>query len=58
MSQCYDIDRNAVYEFCGCCGHYHPADWWGDCRDDSKRFTRDELEQAGVDDSKIVEEEP
>lgn len=23
---------------CGICGCYHPADWDGDCRDDSNRF--------------------
>ena len=23
---------------CGCCGHYHRADWHGDCRADSERF--------------------
>ena len=28
---------------CGCCDHLHPADWWGDCRDDDHRFRNDEV---------------
>ena len=23
---------------CGCCGCYHPDDYFGDCRDDENRF--------------------
>ena len=30
---------------CGICGHVHPCRWSGDCRDDSNRFTDDELDQ-------------
>lgn len=30
---------------CGCCGHVHRAEFFGDCRDDSERFTSDELER-------------
>jgi hypothetical protein len=29
---------------CGCCGHMHPANWDGDCRDDANRFTNDQLD--------------
>ena len=36
-------DRPRYYE-CGICNCYHPADWDGDCRDDSNRFTDDQLE--------------
>lgn len=34
---------------CGCCDHFHRADFWGDCRDDNERFTLDDLESRGVD---------
>jgi hypothetical protein len=30
---------------CGICGHYHPAEWNGDCREDSNRFTATDLEE-------------
>jgi hypothetical protein len=30
---------------CGCCGHYHPVNWDGDCRDDENRFAADELDE-------------
>lgn len=33
------------YYLCGICGHYHPADWNGDCREDQARFTGDELDR-------------
>jgi len=29
---------------CGCCGHYHPVNWNGDCRDDANRFTWEDLD--------------
>lgn len=29
---------------CGICGWYHPADFNGDCRDDSQRFTSLDLD--------------
>lgn len=32
------------YFECGCCGHYHPEGWYGDCRDDDHRFMASELE--------------
>lgn len=31
---------------CGCCGAYHRADFYGDCREDSERF--DEIPTNGV----------
>lgn len=34
----------AAYVACGSCGHYHRAGFRGDCRDDSERFTADDLE--------------
>jgi hypothetical protein len=33
------------YADCGCCDHYHPETFGGDCRDDSNRFTADELDE-------------
>lgn len=33
----------AAYVACGSCGHYHRAGFRGDCRDDSERFTADDL---------------
>jgi hypothetical protein len=30
---------------CGSCGSYHPVDFYGDCRDDSNRFTCDYLDE-------------
>lgn len=28
---------------CGCCGAFHPSNYWGDCRNDDNRFWYDEL---------------
>lgn len=33
-----------IYE-CGCCSHYHPWNWNGDCREDANRFA-DEYDYA------------
>lgn len=33
------------YYECGICGHYHPLEWDGDCRDDANRFTIMEVEE-------------
>jgi hypothetical protein len=33
-----------VYYACGICGHNHPWDWDADCRDDTNRFTDEQLE--------------
>ena len=32
------------YVECGCCGHYHRREWFGDCRDDAQRFAGSDLE--------------
>ena len=31
------VTQHVVYE-CGICGHVHPWDWNGDCRDDENRY--------------------
>lgn len=31
------------YYSCGICGHYHKAEWNGDCREDAARFSLDDL---------------
>lgn len=33
-----------IFYECGICGHCHPWDWNGDCRDDANRFTNDQLD--------------
>ncbi len=33
-----------VFEECGQCGHYHQEGFTGDCRDDSERFTCEQLD--------------
>ena len=33
---------------CGSCGFFHPATFYGDCRDDNNRFTIEEAEQYGI----------
>lgn len=32
------------YYECGICGHWHPATWDGDCRDDADRLTVEDIE--------------
>lgn len=32
------------YIECGCCGHFHTPQFQGDCRNDSNRFTADQLD--------------
>ena len=35
---------------CGCCGQYHPSDYYGECRDDKYRFNWEQLdERYGID---------
>jgi hypothetical protein len=36
---------DAVFYDCGICEHYHPNGFHGDCRDDSNRFTADQLDE-------------
>lgn len=39
------------YYECEICGHNHPWDWDGDCRDDAHRFTDQQLDTMhGFDD--------
>jgi len=33
-----------IYYECGICGHYHPIEWNGDCRDDANRYTQSQLD--------------
>jgi hypothetical protein len=33
------------YYDCAICGHFHSWDWDGDCRDDTNRFTYDQLDK-------------
>lgn len=35
----------AQFYYCGGCGHWHPPEFMGDCRDDANRFTTEELEK-------------
>ena len=39
----YNDTRPQFYE-CGCCVHWHRADFTGDCRDDDQRFTTGQLD--------------
>ncbi len=32
-----------TFSECGCCGHFHPIGFTGDCRDDANRFTAEQL---------------
>ena len=41
------ITEKVFYE-CGCCGHYHPASFTGDCREDENRYRWDELPEGWV----------
>jgi hypothetical protein len=34
-----------VYYACEICGHNHPWDWDGDCRDNANRFTDEQLDE-------------
>lgn len=34
-----------LYTECGCCGHYHHKGFSGDCRDNSQRFTAEQIEK-------------
>lgn len=33
-----------VYYECGICGHVHPWNWNGDCREDANRFSLNDLD--------------
>lgn len=45
--------RVRTFVLCGCCGHYHRTDFEGDCREDSERYTADQIPP----DAKIMEDE-
>jgi len=36
------------FDECGICGQLHPHDYWGDCRDDDYRFSRDEMNEKKI----------
>lgn len=43
-----------VFYDCEICGHFHPWDWKGDCRDDANRFSYDQLDaRYGADEYEI-----
>ena len=35
--------KKEVFVECGCCGHYHRENFWGDCRNDEERFVFEEV---------------
>ena len=37
-----------IFFECGCCGHYHREDFYGDCRDDFNRYTEDEAKNMSL----------
>ena len=41
---------------CGCCEHLHPADFAGDCRDDTNRFLPQALDRQFGDDGLQADE--
>ncbi len=38
--------RPARFILCGCCGHFHRVDFYGDCREDAERFR--DIPKGGV----------
>lgn len=43
-------EERPVFIECGCCNCYHPAEFYGDCRDDANRFAGGDLdERYGLD---------
>ncbi len=43
------------YLECGCCEHYHRESFTGDCRDDTERFTLDDLIDLNIPDRDIID---
>lgn len=39
-------EKKAMYKECGICGHFHPLDFDGDCRDDETRFTAEAIDSV------------
>jgi len=35
-----------IFYECGICGHLHPWDWAGDCREDANRYTTSYVEDT------------
>lgn len=53
------FDPKPEFEECGCCGHVHRVGWTGDCRDDSERFTFEELDEGfgeGAHDVRMIDD--
>lgn len=40
----YERLNPPTFEECGCCGHYHRPDYFGDCRNDAQRFSANDLD--------------
>lgn len=40
------------FYLCGCCEHWHPLSWTGDCRDNAQRFTTMQLDEQYPDRNK------
>lgn len=38
------IPFQPTFEECGCCGHYHRPNYFGDCRNDAERFNPNDLD--------------
>lgn len=53
------VEVPAIHHFylCGGCCNYHPLGWQGDCRNDKKRWTGDELDKTFGDKWDEVDEE-
>ena len=49
------MGRKTTYFECSCCGYYHREDYHGDCRNDNKRFTLDQLESMGIAEDFIID---
>ena len=39
-------DAPIVFYECGGCGHFHPAAFSGDCRDDANRYSTEDLPEG------------
>ena len=45
------MNAPVYYIECGCCGHFHTPEFFGDCRGDTTRFTFEQLDakHGGID---------
>ena len=48
-------DKEQEYVECGCCGGYHRCNYFGDCRNDTERFSFEDLIRADVPDDQIID---